>query len=364
MLKAKPRIPLKKRKSKRLWIMSAAASLILVAVCLFLMISHGSAPTDSGTLTGLGRLATDYELAYKPNSLYDQPKPGEKEARLLAYIDHATWKFNYALEGFQGMPTDFEYSADAQLIARASESSKYIDPDFIVWQKQYQLVAPGKFSSDGRENTLSQQVDVDINQYANFTRSVYEQTQVRTTNELKLTFRVKAIVHGPVEDVVDNSVVEMTVPMIDSLWIVTGTPTAENKLRMVVAPLKPVVDYTPWILLSGALAVLSLVLTSVLLLGSREKDVQNQFAKETTKIFKQYGERLVRLENPLPYQLLAMIPIDGIAEIIKIADEISQPVFYNKADSMEEKKIEFYVFDSGRIYYMVIFGDMGREESL
>ena len=361
MLQTKVRIAqFHKKNSKWLWVAAAAAALLLIVTFLFLLVAQRSAPIDNNTRLGLGRLSADYELAYKPNSLYDQPKPAAKEARLLAYIDHVKFKLFYQLQGFEGLPAEYEYSVDAQLIARSSESSKYIDPDYTVWQKNYTLVNPTKVTSDGTTNNLEQLVDVNINQYADFAKSIYEKTQVRTTNELKLLFRVKAMVHGPMGDTVDNSTVELIVPMIDNLLIITGTPTAENKLKMIVASPKPAANYTPWLLVCGALALLMLALTAVLLLGGKQPNIQSRFAKTTAKVFKQYGERLVRLENPLPYQQLATISIDGIEEMVKIADEISQPVFYFKADSVEEKKIEFYVFDTSRIYYMVIFGDMGK----
>ena len=57
-------------------------------------------------------------------------------------------------------------------------------------------------------------------------------------------------------------------------------------------------------------------------------------------------------------QSSVMISIDKIEDMVKIADEIGQTVFYYKVDDEAERKIEFYVFDEGRIYYMVLFGSL------
>lgn len=360
MLNTRTGRPGKKTRWKKLWPATAAAALVMVIACLILLAAQLRVPTDTNTRIGTGRLTADYELAYKPDSLYNQPKPGDKEARLLAYIDHVTWKLSYQLTGFEGLPADFEYSVDAQIIAQATETNKYIDPDFTVWQKDYQLVPPTEIVSDGSSDSLSKQVDMNIQQYFDFAKSVLDKTQVPTSNQLKVIFHVKATVHGPLEDTVDNSAVELDVPMMDNLLVVSGTPTTVNKIEMETVPPVAAPNYTLWLVICGTLALLMMTLTVLLATQGREPDISGRFAKATEKIFKQYGERMVRLENPLPYQQLATIAIDGVAEIIKIADEINQPVFYYRVDTVEEKKIEFYVFDSGRIYYMVIFGDMDK----
>jgi hypothetical protein len=152
----------------------------------------------------------------------------------------------------------------------------------------------------------------------------------------------------------------LVIPMIENLLVISGNPTTENIIKVKVATPPPALTYIPWILACGVATLLMLVLAAILAMRGNQPDSQSRFTALTAKIFKQYGERLVRLENPLPCQQLATISIDGIKEMIKIADEISQPVFYYKVDAVEEKKLEFYVFDSGRIYYMVLFGVMGK----
>jgi hypothetical protein len=60
----------------------------------------------------------------------------------------------------------------------------------------------------------------------------------------------------------------------------------------------------------------------------------------------------------LSYQISESITISSIEDMVKIADEIGQPIFYYKVDNATERKIEFFVFDNMRTYYMVIFGDV------
>lgn len=360
MLKIKVPHLEKERARIKARIISASLSVVFIGAFITLFVLQANTPPDTSVITGEGVLTVSYVMTYLQNELYKEPAPADKEARLLAYVDKLKLKLDYSLAGFEGMPADYNVSIAAHVIASASESSKYIDPDFIVWQKDYELLKPTKISSDGTVSSFAQVADLDIHQYFEFANSIYEQTQVNTINELKLIFRVNATVHGPYEDVADNSVVELVIPMMDNLLVITGSPKAEAPLRMATAAPQPPPPYLPWMVACGALSVLALAAT-ILLRKGKQQDQETIFAKTVAKMFKQYGERLVRLEKPLHYQPLATIPIDGIVEMVKIADEVSQPIFYYRADTQDEKKIEFYAFDSGRIYYYVIFGNTGEE---
>ena len=85
---------------------------------------------------------------------------------------------------------------------------------------------------------------------------------------------------------------------------------------------------------------------------------EDAYSQKVANIFKEYGNRLAGLTEALFYQSSVMISIDKIEDMVKIADEIGQTVFYYQADDEAERKIEFYVFDEGRIYYMVLFGSL------
>ena len=93
-------------------------------------------------------------------------------------------------------------------------------------------------------------------------------------------------------------------------------------------------------------------------------DPPDAFEKSTAAIFKEYSERLAGLEHTIQYQFADVINVRSIEDMVKIADEVGQPVFYYKVDSSTERKIEFFVFDNSRTYYMVIFGEIKPETGI
>lgn len=347
----------------KLWLVLAAAAVLLAAGGITLLVLQRGVPADTGTLHGSSNLQVNYSLDYLPNDLYTQAQPGDKEARLLIYVKDIRFDLKYALLGLQGLPVQSVVSAQTQLVANATETNKYMDPGFIVWEKDETLLPDEKITLDrsgGFERTLT----VDVSKYFSYAKDVYTKSQVQTTNELRLTFRVSTMVQGSQGPVSDTTTVTYTIPMLDNLLVVKGTPTVTNPVQLSSVPTARRVSLLPFALLCFALALGCGIAAVLRRLSLPKLDNENLFKKNVDKIFQQHGERLVRLENPLSYQQPATIPIDGIGEMVKIADEISQPVFYYRVDTAAEKKVEFYVFDSGRIYYMVMFGDMGKEPGI
>lgn len=108
-------------------------------------------------------------------------------------------------------------------------------------------------------------------------------------------------------------------------------------------------DLLPYYGLSG-FGLLAIILSLFLIQNKPEKTA---YTKSIEEIFNAYGDRLAKLEEALPNQFANVIHVNDFTDLIKISDEIRQPVFYFKIDEIDEQKIEFYVFDESRIYYLV-----------
>ena len=87
------------------------------------------------------------------------------------------------------------------------------------------------------------------------------------------------------------------------------------------------------------------------------KRSREPFDRTISAIFKEYGERMAGMEHAISYLLTDVITVNTIEDMVKIADVSGSP--YSTTRWMTGvRKIEFYVFDNNRIYYMVIFGEI------
>ena len=107
---------------------------------------------------------------------------------------------------------------------------------------------------------------------------------------------------------------------------------------------------------AGVLACILILL--LIIFKTKPLPKQDEYTIETARIFKKYSNRLAGLSEALTYQASIMISIDKIEDMVKIADEIGQTIFYFKVEDDTERKIEFYIFDESRIFYLAMFGEL------
>ena len=333
--------------NRRRCIVLGVLAALLLAGGIVLLSLENAAQADTGIRQGTGRLSVDYEYAYNPNSLYSQPKPGEKEVRIAAYVKNMNFNMHYSLAGLDDYATESEVSVLAVLTAHASDTNKFVDPDFTVWRKEEVLLQRQKISTGSK---IEKTVAVDVNKYLKYCADIIEQTKVSTTNELKLIFRVDTTVLGPLGPATDTVAVDYTIPMLDNLIVAQGTPVAEKPMKISTRPPDSRMSLMPFAVAAFALALGGGLLAFRLAVPKKVEDAAAQYRSRLEKVFRQYGERLVRLGKTLSLDDSNTIQIDGVGELIKIADEVSQPVFYYSTDAAGEMKTQFCVFDSGRIY--------------
>ena len=106
------------------------------------------------------------------------------------------------------------------------------------------------------------------------------------------------------------------------------------------------------------LAIVLLTVAGVIAKFFKPSKIKSKYDIELSKIDKAYGERLARLFEPMTNHYSNLIRVSGVDDLIKISDEIRQPVFYFQVDKDDEKKIEYFVFDETRIYYYVMMDEV------
>ncbi|NMA95954.1 MAG: DUF5305 domain-containing protein, partial [Clostridiales bacterium] len=149
----------------------------------------------------------------------------------------------------------------------------------------------------------------------------------------------------------------LSIPIRENVFKTEGEPniTNEGDITEKIDKRLPI-DYKRVVL-----SAIGVIILAALLYFTKKAEVQpdpDEFQRQIDAIFKEYSERLAGLEHTISYQLSENITINNIEDMVKIADEVGQPVFYYKVDSSIERKIEFFVFDNIRTYYMVIFGEL------
>ncbi len=112
----------------------------------------------------------------------------------------------------------------------------------------------------------------------------------------------------------------------------------------------------------GGVSALALIGAIVLLMLSDNKPALSAFQSYKKQLIANYGERLVELGQRRQIGLEEGIHVKTMEDMIKVADEIRQPIFYAETHGSDTDKLEFYIWDSHKIYYW--FYEEACEESM
>ena len=151
---------------------------------------------------------------------------------------------------------------------------------------------------------------------------------------------------------------ELIIPFNNQIFSIDGDRSKETTLVIEQETERKLgFDLNQTILYAAVFAACGIIVL-LLILKTKSLPKQDTYTIEVAQIFKKYGNRLAGLSEALAYQSSIMISIDKIEDMVKIADEVGQTIFYFQVEDDTERKIEFYVFDESRIFYLAMFGEL------
>lgn len=297
------------------------------------------------------KCSIDYNVYLKPNIMYREEYLEAGRFYINKYIDYVELIFNYQFKANKAADLNVSYGATAFLQGLHGEDNE------VLWSQEYSLMPEmtEQVKDSGVEFTFS--IPVELDSYAQMKETLYLDSGVNAPAVLKVVFNAHtraSTENGVIED--DLSPV-LLIPIGETVFKMEGEPvvTGENRIVENVKTQIPVDKLKLSIILTISLAILAFVIFIGLTRGTVPEDL---FEKTISGIFREYSERLAGMEHTISHQFSEVISVSSIEDMIKIADEIGQPVFYYKVDGEMERKIEFFVFDGNRTYYMVIFGEI------
>jgi hypothetical protein len=293
-----------------------------------------------------------YRVFLKPNLMFDRTFLGEGRNYVYKYIDYVDVRFVYQFEGSDHANLKTNYKITGYLEGLHGKENE------VLWSKEYAL-SPLKTEEETNKNKrIDIKVPLTLDHYQNIKETIFTESEINSPVVLRVVFDVHTLAEtakGTLEDSLSPYII---IPVGERVFKIEGEPKASGKDTQIekIRIIKPVNTRMVAVLFSLSFVFLALAVLTIDFI--RATPPLDDFERAIARIFKEYGERLAGIEHAVPYQRANIISINSIEDMIKIADEVDQPVFYYKVDSPTERKIEFFVFDQNRIYYMVMFGEI------
>lgn len=295
----------------------------------------------------------DYRVYLKPNSMYKEKYLEKDRFYIFKFIDRVDMNFKYNYTANASADLNVEYNVCAYL------QGLHGDENEVLWSKEYVLIPDTSFVAENSTAEINVSLPVELDYYNNIKQALYLESEVNAPVVLNVVFNIHTTAetdNGTIEDKISPN---LSIPIGNTIIRMEGEPSAtgENKISEMVKYRLPVDKETIFLL---AAITIAMIIISVFVGLIKPEAPPDAFEKQIAAIFKEYEERLAGLEHTIPYHFSDVINVGSIKDMVKIADEIGQPVFYYKVNTIEERKIEFFVFDNNRVYYMVIFGEITR----
>ena len=332
--------------------------LIVIAILVLLMITFSVVAyfqKDKMNVVEEDQVILEYTLTPEinsqfylmENSIYDQIFLEDTDVIISKLLNHIYTETSFLLES-----KDADYM-ELSITQYEMLETYFGEDEHVMWRK---TTEPVRETLMGIDNiTFNQKEEFSPNEFKHFLNNAYETLEISPKAIVQIVWDINGtVVRG--SDVLEiNHRYTLPIPILDQMYIIDK----ENLVALNDEIVETIVHKTPANpIIFNVLAVLAgicLISLLVVVFAVKIKDEPTEYEKMKNKIFNDYGDRLAELEGSVYNTLSNMITVVKIEDLIKISDEIRQPVFYHLAETENEKEAEFFVFDESRIYHLVYF---------
>jgi hypothetical protein len=338
-------------------------TLIFVFVILALaMVGLGAAElflpkyevVTTSVLRADGQARISYDVYLKDNPVFEERKLSEGGYYLKPFTDYVDIKCYLSVSSDEPIEITTVNSIDLVLVSQLGSD----DDVQVIWEKKEEYAAPvTDYSSDGVIE-VERGAKLYFEEYDRLVNELIDDYELLTDYHIKVLFNTNITVKSGDEEKEETLNTELIIPFNDTIFSFEG----ENELSTEIIIEDEVNERRSanmnLLILFAAIFVVLIIIIMLFLLKTKELAKEDAHSLKLSKIFKQYGNRLAGLSEAMAYQSSVMISIDKMEDMVKIADEIGQTIFYYLVEDESERKVEFYIFDEGRIYYLVMYGEL------
>lgn len=289
----------------------------------------------------------DYRVYLLPNELYEETFLGPGRAYISALADYISTEFIYRFSAGSEAEIDGEYSVTANIVALTGQE------DYLVWEKSFPLLAPETFHVNGKDVFLREEVILPFSEYVALANSIRETTGFTPQKlNLRVNYNVNLVADTPEGVIEETATPELIVPLSGNVFTVGGS-LEDSRTGGIPATRQEPVPYfeearTGFALLSSLLVLFLLIFIQVTV-GREERN--NFIKKKLSRILKQHQDRIVKCAEAIPSPGQGnILEVASFDDLLKIADELGKPIFYQSGQKEENYEHTFSVFSEQHTY--------------
>lgn len=327
----------------------------LLVLCSFLLYKEGTvtAYSEQVLYNYNSRGSINYFVSLKPNSLYNNKNISEGNVYISSYIDNIIAAFNYELQGEK----DTNIKGNYKVLAVIEGYSDDKNNTKTIWKKEFELLPIQNIDTYGKTFSISKEMPIKFDEYNNFASKIIEESKITVPIKLTVSMFINLKIGTNNESVEKTISPSIVIPLNTPFFEITKLNVDEKpETIQIIKKVPRTADKS----LIGMLAASVIILISALIyimfftVPIIRNDVQE---KKINKIFKEYGNRLVALNGEERNNYKSKFDVKSIEDLVKIADELSKPIFYKY--SFDKKEIsKFYITENEQLYEYDLLCDL------
>lgn len=283
----------------------------------------------------------DYEVYLKPNNIYDENPLESNRQYILQLTDYIniTCKLDFNATESSKITYNYVVYPSIEAITGSDENED------ILWKKNYPVISSRRKQLVNNKFAVNDQVELYLDEYLAFVDEVYNDLEINSNDNLVLNFEGTVLIEYNGNIISEKFSQRVHIPLTQKLYRIQnddnfeiGDSVIESNIESIKVNLLAIVG----LVISIVLLVISVKLINVLPPLNRKEIIFK-------RILNEHSERLVKLTS-FTYDIHELIFVNEFKDLLKIADEISQPIFYCEIKRNEVRTIQFLVFDVGKNY--------------
>lgn len=339
------------KKSKKIFILIFILLLVLSSLQLFLPVAFPKTlKTEKPQYEATCTPNVTYQVMILPNEVFPGTSQKEGEIYSKKIMSYIQTDFEVIYTGSKAVPLDIEYQLVAKVNGYQGE-----DPKVNYWSKTFPISAVKKFKEEaGSTWSKKERINFQLGNYDAFAVRAKEITGMDVQNEVLVSMAGKIIAHTGKEDLETPFEVNLRMPLMEDIFSISksGTDPIKDSISVTVETAKPIdlMHVIPY----GTVLGISFIGLIMILFFTREPSSDEMLLKKANATIKNYGSRIVALQSIPKMNYRQHYKVHSMKDMIKIADELQKPIFYEVDNTTVVKDYEFHIIEEETIYSLFL----------
>lgn len=280
------------------------------------------------------------EITIDENDFYEGTKLSDDQVVVTSLLKHIDVDAKMTLKVPDADATELKMTQVERLETYYGEEKK------VIWQRELMPVVKSLEGKKELEIAVEKRFNPD--EFKSFLAKISEDLELTPEARLFIVWTVEGQAVKGENKLSISEEFRLPIDLFSNMFVVDKAPLAARSSSKEIVEKSTRRVYPQLHLVGLAVGILGLIALALLSFVVKSKSI-NSYQRIKTNGLKNYSDRLVQLEQPLPNDEQSFRTIYSLEDLVKMADELRKPILYY--DDKQNQSIRYYI-SSGHVLYL------------